>query len=228
MHVEYMRLKSFANWVSTPNPLATPSILARGGFYYAPSPHQANVGGKIEIVGTDTCAHFNCNLQLSNWGALEHPQKELLKHYPDDAFAQGRPTCNVPLAYSLVVMPPQHQLGNLPIDEVISAPHTALVLMRSGDSLVSVWDTTVELSMVFAFDARTGNPIQTENDIEKPPANVSNQTPDVDWETVHSVILLPCSAHLGQADDSPDTKKSTFISWCTPGIEVRLHSFLLH
>jgi len=121
MHVEYLRMKSFSNWPTTTNPDATPSILSKYGFYFAPSPHQTPVNGKLQILGADTCQHFNSNFQLSNWDTLEHPSKELHRGVPDDPFTQGKPTGNVTLAYTLSVLPPQTQANDL-VRPVLSFP----------------------------------------------------------------------------------------------------------
>jgi hypothetical protein len=110
MHVELNRLKTFTNWPETRNPDANPATLSRFGFFFQPNVQLVNTAGKQELTGTDLCAHFSCSVQVGNWDQHGHPLAELAKVQPDDAFVQGRPTSNVPLAYSFNAIAAQHSV----------------------------------------------------------------------------------------------------------------------
>lgn len=99
MNTELNRLKSFTFWPRT-NKHATPSNLAKAGFY-----HQPKVEANAQLAGQDRCVCFSCKLVVSDWTNKEHPWREHGTLKPTCAFVQGKTTNNVPLAVSLAALP---------------------------------------------------------------------------------------------------------------------------
>lgn len=243
MHVEFNRVRSFyglspsaplgaaalpvLNW-NTPlsNPGATPLGLSKAGFFSA-SPIQH--GGSLDAAhpqasSSDNCMHFSSGITLGRWDRLQSPLLELKRLAPEDALVNGRPTPNVPSAFTLAALAPR-QGPFSSVSRLISAPHTSLALLQSergGHSVLSVFDSLPEIFPLYSFLASDGQLVGPGGALPSTSADAASEP----LLSAHLVRSTPVSAAAAavpaivEPAKTPAAPQIKSVDWCMPDIDV--------